>query len=110
MKKQRTDLLQGSLDLLILKTLSVEAMHGWNISKRIQFVSADKLLVKQGSLYPCLHRLEEKAWIISEWGTSENNRKAKFYSLSSTGKTQLKQETEYWKEFTGAVTLILDMV
>lgn len=110
MEPLRPDLLQGSLDLLILKTLSLEPMHGWSISRRIQFVSKDKLLVKQGSLYPCLHRLEEKGWIVSEWGVSDNNRKAKYYSLSKSGRAQLEVETDYWKEFTEAVTLILEMV
>ena len=80
MPPSRSDLLQGTLDVLILKTLSPGAMHGWGISQRIQQVSQDVLAVNQGSLYPALHRLEEKGWIAAEWGNSENNRRARFYS------------------------------
>src|SRR5271166_3971163 len=89
-----TDLLQGTLDLLILKTLALEPMHGWGISQRIQQVSRDSLQVQQGSLYPALHRLEQQGWIASEWGTSENNRRAKYYRLTDSGRKQLKIETE----------------
>src|SRR5665213_3327229 len=91
-----TDLLQGTLDLLILKTLALEPQHGWGIAQRIQQVSKDALLIGQGSLYPALHRLEYKGWIQAEWGPSENNRKAKFYSLTKTGKKQLQAELENW--------------
>jgi transcriptional regulator len=81
-----TDVLQGTLDMLILKALSLEAMHGWGISQRIQQISRDVLQINQGSLYPALHRLERRAWIESDWGTSENNRRAKYYRLTSLGK------------------------
>lgn len=102
-----TDVLQGTLDLLILKTLTLQPMHGWGISQRIQQLSRDVLQVNQGSLYPALHRLEHKGWIASDWGTSENNRRAKYYSLTPAGERQLTQELESWKRFTGAVSLVL---
>jgi PadR family transcriptional regulator PadR len=102
-----TDVLQGTLDLLILKTLTLQPMHGWGISQRIQQLSRDVLQVNQGSLYPALHRLEQKGWIASDWGTSENNRRAKYYSLTSAGERQLAQELESWKRFTSAVHLVL---
>ena len=104
----RTDLLQGTLDLLILKTLHVgQPMHGWGVSVRIQHVSDDVLRLNQGSLYPALHRLEHKGWIRSEWGTSENNRRAKFYSLTALGRSRLAEEQAHWDLFTGAVQRIL---
>ncbi|MCH7564028.1 MAG: PadR family transcriptional regulator [Gemmatimonadetes bacterium] len=104
----RTDLLQGTLDLLILKTLQVgEPMHGWGVAVRIQQVSDDVLQLNQGSLYPALHRLEHKGWIRSEWGTSENNRRAKFYSLTALGRSRLADEQAQWDLFTGAVQRIL---
>jgi len=102
-----TDLLQGTLDLLILRTLALEPMHGWGIAQRIQQVSKDALQIGQGSLYPALHRLEYKGWIKAEWGASENNRKAKFYSLTPAGRKQLEAEREEWKRFSGAVDLLL---
>ncbi len=89
-----SDLLQGTLDLLILRTLALESMHGWGIAQRIQQVSKDALQIGQGSLYPALHRLEYKGWIRADWGASENNRRAKFYSLTVAGKAQLKAEVE----------------
>lgn len=107
MSEDRPDILQGTLDLLILRTLQVGAMHGWSISQRIQQVSEDVLQVQQGSLYPSLHRLERKGWIASEWGTSENNRRAKFYSLTEQGKAQLDVETERWQRLSAAVTQVL---
>src|SRR5882672_8685168 len=107
MKKQQTDLLQGTLDLLVLKTLQTGPTHGWDIAQRIQQVSQDVLRVGQGSLYPALHRLEAQGWIASEWGASENNRKAKYYKLTAAGRRQLEAETETWRLFTGAVELIL---
>ena len=91
--KSKADLLQGTLDLLILKTLALEPMHGWGISLRIQQISKDVLQVQQGSLYPALHRLEQKGWIDAEWGDSDNNRKAKYYRLSRSGRKQLELET-----------------
>jgi len=105
-----TDLLQGTLDLLILKTLALEPQHGWGIAQRIQQVSKDALLIGQGSLYPALHRLEYKGWIQAEWGVSENNRKAKFYSLTKTGQKQLANELEDWNRLTTAIALVLKQV
>jgi PadR family transcriptional regulator PadR len=105
-----TDLLQGTLDLLILKTLALEPQHGWGIAQRIQQVSKDALLIGQGSLYPALHRLEYKGWIQAEWGPSENNRKAKFYSLTKTGQKQLANELEDWNRLTTAIALVLKQV
>ena len=87
-----TDLVQGTLDLLILRTISLEPMHGWAIAQRIRQVSNDVLQVQQGSLYPALHRLEQNGWIEAEWRESENNRKAKFYSLTAAGKKRLAEE------------------
>ena len=105
--KEKSDLLQGTLDLLILKTLSLEPMHGWGISQRIQQISKDVLQVNQGSLYPALHRLELQGWIRSNWGASENNRRAKFYDLTAAGQKQLREETENWERLSGAVIRIL---
>jgi PadR family transcriptional regulator, regulatory protein PadR len=105
-----TDLLQGTLDLLILKTLTLEAMHGWGIAQRIQQVSNNALQVGQGSLYPALHRLEYKGWIHSDWGSSENNRRAKFYSLTSAGKKRLAAELHDWDRLTTAIALVLRQV
>jgi transcriptional regulator len=102
------DLLQGTLDLLILKTLAFEPMHGWGISQRIQQVSEDSLQVQQGSLYPALHRLEQQGWIASEWGASENNRRAKYYRLTGSGRKQLEVETERWERLSAAVAQILE--
>ena len=107
MPPSRSDLLQGTLDVLVLKTLSNGAMHGWGISQRIQQLSEDVLSVNQGSLYPALHRLEEKGWIEAEWGSSENNRRARFYSLTRLGKRQLTEETESWERFAAAVGRVL---
>ena len=104
----RADLLQGTLELLILKTLAVgEPMHGWGVATRIRQLSEDVLQLNQGSLYPALHRLEAKGWIRSEWGTSANNRRAKFYRLTALGRSQLAQEREQWDVFTAAVGRIL---
>jgi len=102
-----TEVLQGTLDLLILRTLALQPMHGWGISQRIQQKSRDVLQVNQGSLYPALHRLEQKGWIGSEWGTSENNRRAKFYRLTPLGERQMAAEMESWDRFTAAVRLVL---
>ena len=107
MADSKSDLLQGTLDVLILKTLSPEPMHGWGISQRIQQLSKDVLRVNQGSLYPALYRLENQGWIRAEWGTSENNRKAKFYELTRAGRRQLTQETESWERFSTAVARVL---
>jgi transcriptional regulator len=103
----RSDLLQGTLDVLVLKILAAGPQHGWGISLRIQQLSEDVLQVNQGSLYPALYRLEGRGWIASAWGTSENNRKAKFYSLTRHGRRQLAEETEGWQRFAGAVARVL---
>ncbi|MDE1178637.1 MAG: PadR family transcriptional regulator [Edaphobacter sp.] len=102
-----SDLLQGTLDLLVLRTLSSGEAHGWGIAQRIQQVSREVLQVGQGSLYPALHRLEYKGWIKAEWGDSENNRKAKFYSLTKKGEKQLAAELENWERLSVAVALVL---
>ncbi|MEP6769737.1 MAG: PadR family transcriptional regulator [Acidobacteriota bacterium] len=107
MADSKSDLLQGTLDVLILKTLSAAPMHGWGISQRIQQVSEDVLRVNQGSLYPALYRLENQGWIKSQWGVSENNRKAKFYELTRAGRRQLDAETESWERFSSAVARVL---
>jgi PadR family transcriptional regulator PadR len=102
-----TDLLQGTLDLLILKTVALEPIHGWGIAQRIQQISNDALQIGQGSLYPALHRLEYKGWIQADWGSSDNNRKARFYSLTRTGKKQLAAELENWSRLSTAIDLVL---
>lgn len=102
-----TDLLQGTLDLLILKCLAMAPMHGWGIADRIQQVSKEALQVGQGSLYPALHRLEYKGWVKAEWGLSENNRRAKFYSLTPAGKKQLQIEMQEWDRLSNAIALVL---
>ncbi len=107
MSKPRSDLLQGTLDLLILKTLALEPMHGWGITQRIQQFSEGVLQVNQGSLYPALVRLEQQGWIAAEWGTSDNNRQAKYYSLTKTGRKQLKEENDNWKRLSTAVEQVL---
>ena len=104
---RKSDLLQGTLDLLILRTLSYGSQHGWGISLRIQQVSQDVLQVNQGSLYPALHRLEQQGLIDSEWGSSENNRQAKFYQLTRAGRKQLAEETRSWERLSEAVRRVL---
>jgi transcriptional regulator len=104
---ESTDLLQGTLDLLILQTLAAGAMHGWGVAQRIQQVSKDVLQIGQGSLYPALHRLEYKGWIASDWGISENNRRAKYYRLTATGKMQLEAELVTWERLSAAIGLVL---
>jgi PadR family transcriptional regulator len=107
---QRIELPQGTLDLLILRTLSLEPQHGWAISERVQQVSSDVLRIQQGSLYPALHRLERRGWIKSKWGTSENNRRAKYYELTRAGRKQLEAETDSWRKLTAAVAQVLESV
>ena len=109
MAPERIDLPQGTLDLLILRTLALGAQHGWAISERLQQVSADVVQVPQGSLYPALHRLERRGWIRAKWGASENNRRAKFYELTRSGRKQLETETAAWRKLTLAVGQVLDM-
>jgi PadR family transcriptional regulator, regulatory protein PadR len=107
---ERIDLPQGTLDLLILRTLSLEPQHGWAISERVQQVSSDVLRIQQGSLYPALHRLERRGWIKARWGTSENNRRAKYYELTRTGRKQLEAETESWRKLAAAVAQVLESI
>ena len=107
MPETANDVLQGTLDLLILKALSLEPMHGWGVSQRINQISEGSLQVNQGSLYPALHRLEYRGWIRAEWGASENNRRAKFYRLTATGRKQLAAETAQWRRFSNGVELVL---
>ena len=99
---KQSDLLQGTLDMLVLKTLALGPMHGWGISQRIQQVSEDVLVINQGSLYPALYRLEQQGLIKSEWGSSENNRQAKYYRLSSDGRRRLRTGTSSWHDFVEA--------
>src|SRR5271170_1416235 len=103
----KAELLQGTLDLLILRTLAAGPMHGYSIAQRIQERSEDVLVVEEGSLYPCLYRMEEKRWLAAEWGKSENNRRAKFYSLTRAGRKQLEEETAIWERVHRAITLVL---
>lgn len=104
---QRADLLQGTLDLLILKTLVLGPLHGWAVSKRLRQLSSDVLDVGQGSLYPALYRLEDKGWISAEWGTSPEGRRAKIYTLTTDGKKKLAAERSEWKLFSAAVDQVL---
>ena len=103
-----SDLLQGTLDLLILKTIAREPLHGWGISKRIQLLSGDVLAVGQGSLYPALHRLEQQGWITAEWKDSDLGRSAKFYALTRDGRKQLERELRSWERLSGAVQLLIE--
>jgi PadR family transcriptional regulator, regulatory protein PadR len=109
MPDKRLELPQGTLDMLILKALELEAMHGWAISERLQQISGEAIQVQQGSLYPALHRLERRGWIKANWAISENNRRAKYYELTSKGRKQLAFETGEWRKLTSAVDQILGM-
>jgi transcriptional regulator len=104
----QTDLIQGTLDLLIMRTIALEPMHGWAIAQRIQQISDELLRVQQGSLYPALHRLEDQGWITAEWGASDNNRRARFYSLTSAGRKQLATELSKWERLSAGVNLVLE--
>lgn len=104
---EKTDLLQGTLDLLILKVIALGPVHGYGIAQRIRQISSDVLQVQQGSLYPALHRLEKRGWIAADWGESDNNRQARFYRLSAKGRKQLAAEEETWNRLSKAVALIL---
>lgn len=108
MANSRIDLPQGTLDLLILRTIALGPQHGWAISQRIQQVSSDVLQVQQGSLYPALHRLERRGWIDSSWHVSDNNRRAKYYQLTSAGRKQLETETQTWLKLVVAVAQVLE--
>ncbi len=105
-----SDLVQGTLDMLILKTISLEPKHGWAIAKRIQQISNEVLQVQQGSLYPALHRLEQQGWIEAQWAESETGRQAKFYSLTSDGRSQLEKEKESWSRLSSAINLVVESV
>jgi transcriptional regulator len=102
-----TDLVQGTLDLLLLRVLSLEPMHGWAIAQRIRQMSNEQLRVGQSALYPALHKLEQQGWIEAEWAPSENNRRAKYYSLTSAGRKALKAETAEWERLSAAISLIV---
>jgi PadR family transcriptional regulator PadR len=106
---ERLDLPQGTLDLLILKTLALEPLHGWAVSERLEQISRDAFQVGQGSLYPALHRLERRGWIKAAWGVSDNNRKAKYYELTRAGSKQLEAEAVAWRKLSAAVEHILDL-
>jgi PadR family transcriptional regulator len=108
MSEQGIDLPQGTLDLLILRTLALEPQHGWAISERIHQVSSQVLQVRQGSLYPALHRLERRGWIKARWGASENNRRAKYYELTKSGRKQLDTEKSEWEKLAAAVAQVLE--
>ena len=110
MNEQRLELPQGTLDLLILKALALEPQHGWAVSERVQQMSSDMLQVKQGSLYPALHRLERRGWIKAKWSTTDNNRRAKYYDLTRTGRKELDAQTESWRKLSSAVAQVLDAV
>jgi transcriptional regulator len=110
MSDARLDLPQGTLDLLILRTLSLGPQHGWAISERVQQVSGDVLCIQQGSLYPALHRLERRGWIRARWGVSDNNRRAKYYGLTKAGEKQLQTEQDAWEKLTAAVAQVLRAV
>jgi PadR family transcriptional regulator PadR len=108
METGRIDLPQGTLDLLILKTVALEPQHGWAISVRVQQISSGVLQIQQGSLYPALHRLERRGWIKARWGTSENNRRAKYYELTARGRQELEVEESAWLRLTAAVAQVLE--
>lgn len=108
MMSERTDLLQGTLEMLVLKILSLEPMHGWGISQRIQQISRDTFEVNQGSLYPALQRMKRRGWIRSEWRTTENNRRARYYELTEAGEKQLSLEREEWTRAATAIGWILN--
>ena len=110
MSSDRMELPQGTLDLLILKAVALEPQHGWAIAARLHQISSASLQIRQGSLYPALHRLERRGWIKARWSTSENNRRAKYYELTRTGRRQLEMEKEAWRKLAGAVGQILDAV
>lgn len=105
-----TDLMQGTLNLLILKVTALEPMHGWAIAQRIRLMSGDVLQVGQGALYPALHKLEQNGWLRSKWAVSENNRRAKYYTLTKAGRKALDRETAQWERLAGAVSLVVKAV
>lgn len=108
MRKEKLELLQGTLDMLVLKTLSGGPLHGYNIVSRIQQLSSDVLHVEEGSLYPALHRMERRGWIVSDWGYSENNRRAKYYKMTRAGRRQLDNEVTSWGRMSHAISSVLN--
>lgn len=109
MEQNKSEVLQGTLDLLVLKTLdTIGPMHGWGISRRIQQVSGNALQLTQGTIYPALLRLEQRGWVAAEWGVSDQNRKARFYSLTGAGRRQLRRETENWERMMGIINRVLE--
>jgi transcriptional regulator len=110
MLQERIELPQGTLDVLILKTVALEPLHGWAISERLHQISGAVVQVRQGSLYPALHRLERKGWIKARWATSEHNRRAKYYELTKKGRTQLETEAGTWRKLSAAITQVLDTI
>jgi transcriptional regulator len=110
MMAERLELPQGTLDLLILKTVALEPQHGWAISERLHQISSATLLIRQGSLYPALHRLERRGWIRARWGISDNNRRAKYYGLTRRGRAQLEAETSAWRKLSAAIAQVLETV
>jgi PadR family transcriptional regulator PadR len=110
MPDSRLDLPQGTLDLLILKTLALEPRHGWAISERLHQISGARLAIRQGSLYPALHRLERRGWIKAHWDTTENNRRAKYYELTRRGRAQLESQISAWRQLSEAVAQVLESV
>jgi PadR family transcriptional regulator len=110
MTDEQLDLPQGTLDLLILKTVALEPQHGWAISERLHQISSASLHIKQGSLYPALHRLERRGWIKARWGTSDNNRRAKYYELTKKGRARLEAETSAWRKLAAAIGQVLDAI
>jgi PadR family transcriptional regulator, regulatory protein PadR len=109
MTTQKSEVLQGTLDMLVLKTLeAIGPMHGWGVAKRIQHLSDKTLQLTQGTIYPALLRLEHKGWITAEWGSSESNRKARFYTLTKAGRKQLRRETENWEQMMTIINRILE--
>jgi PadR family transcriptional regulator, regulatory protein PadR len=110
MSEDQLDLPQGTLDLLILKTLALEPHHGWAISERLHQISSATLNIRQGSLYPALHRLERRGWVKASWGTSDNNRRAKYYELTKRGRTHLETEISAWRKLSAVVSQVLESV
>ena len=110
MSADQLDLPQGTLDLLILKTLALEPRHGWAISERLHRISSATLNIRQGSLYPALHRLERRGWIKASWGTSDNNRRAKYYELTKRGRARLDQEISAWRKLSAVVSQVIESV
>ena len=106
-RDKKTELLQGTLDMLVLKVLTSGPLHGYSIAKRIQLATEDVLRVEEGSLYPALHRMERRGWLTSEWGPSETNRRAKFYRITRTGRTQLQAQAEAWERVSGAIARVM---